>query len=120
MLSKAIERPFIKNPFISDMINLFDSLRYKKSTFGVASCLLLTGESGSGKSELAKYYVKNNPIKELPEGIHIPVLHFQLTSISTPKGFIRELLVAIGDPQLGRGVMTQAELYKRLVILIKT
>lgn len=55
------DRPFIKNPFLAKMVDLFNSLRNKKKKYGVASCMLVTGESGSGKSELAKYYVKNNP-----------------------------------------------------------
>lgn len=120
MESSFIERPFVKNPFLSNMLDLFDSLRYKKINFGVASCLLLTGESGSGKSELAKYYVKNNPIKEQPERTHIPVLHFELKSISTPQEFLIALLVAIGDPQQGLGARNKGELYERLVRLLTT
>lgn len=111
-------RPFIKSPFISDIIKLFDDLRYKKRQFGVASCLLLTGESGSGKSALAEYYVKNNPVVERDDETHIPVLHFELKAISTPLEFLRSLLVAIGDPQQGMGARNQGELYDRLVTLI--
>lgn len=112
-------RPFIKNPFIADMISLFDTLRKKKQNFGVASCLLLTGESGSGKSALAKYYVNKNPVVEQEERTHIPVLHFELRAISTPLDFLRSLLVAIGDPQHGMGARNQGELYDRLITLIK-
>lgn len=114
----VIERPFIKSPFLSNMINLFDSLRRKKKHYGVASCLLLTGESGSGKSELAKYYVKNNPVIEQDERTHIPVLHYELRSVSTPEEFLRSLLVAIGDPQQGLGARNKGELYERLVTLV--
>lgn len=59
MVSQLIDRPFIRNPFISKMIDLFDALRFQKVNFGVPSCALVTGESGSGKSELAKHYIKN-------------------------------------------------------------
>ncbi len=112
-------RPFIKSPFIADMIKLFDTLRYKKQQFGVASCLLLTGESGSGKSALAKYYVTHNPVVEEEERTHIPVLHFELKAISTPLEFLRSLLIAIGDPQQGMGARNQGELYDRLITLIR-
>lgn len=111
-------RPFIKSPFIADMIKLFDTLRYKRRHFGVASCLLLTGESGSGKSALAEHYVRNNPVVEQSERTHIPVLHFELKAISTPLEFLRSLLIAIGDPQQGGGARNQGELYDRLVTLI--
>jgi len=120
MESSHIDRPFIKSPFLSNIIDLFDSLRYKKVNFGVASCLLLTGESGSGKSELAKYYVKNNPVVEQAERTQIPVLHFELKAISTPEEFLRSLLVAVGDPQQGLGARNKGELYDRLVTLVNT
>jgi hypothetical protein len=116
----VVNRPFIKSPFITDMINLFDTLRHKKRHFNVASCLLLTGESGSGKSALAQYYVKNNPVVEQNERTHIPVFHFELRAISTPQDFLRALLVAIGDPQQGMGAKNKNELYDRLVLLIRS
>ena len=113
------ERPFIKSPFLTKMVNLFDSLRNKKKKYGVASCMLVTGESGSGKSELAKYYAKNNPKIEQVERTHIPVLHYELRSVSTPEEFLRSLLVTIGDPQCGRGAKNKGELYERLITLLK-
>lgn len=119
MSNKILEPPFIRSPFLADLIKLFDSLRHKKKHYGVASCLLLTGESGSGKSELAKNYVKNNPVVELEERTYIPVLHYELRSVATPEEFLRSLLVAIGDPQYGRGARNKGELYARLVTLIK-
>lgn len=119
MNNKVLERPFIKSPFLADLIKLFDSLRHKKKHYGMASCLLLTGESGSGKSELAKQYVKNNPLLEGKERTHIPVLHYELRSVATPEEFLRSLLISVGDPQQGRGARNKGELYDRLVTLIK-
>ena len=120
MTNSFIEHPFIKNPFLTKIVELFDLLRQKKKRYGVSSCLLLNGESGSGKSELAKYYVKNNPIVEELERTHIPVLHFELQSVSTVEEFLRSLLVAVGDPQNGLGARNKAELYNRLVNLLTT
>ncbi len=120
MCNNSIEHPFIMNPFISKIINLFDSLRYQVVNFGISSCVLITGESGSGKSEIAKFYVKNNPIIEESIRTHIPVLHFELKAISTPIEFLRSLLVTIGDPQVGLGAKNAGELFNRLVILIRS
>lgn len=120
MENAFIEHPFIKNPFLTKMIELFDLLRQKKKRYGVSSCLLITGESGSGKSELAKYYLKNNPVVEEMEGTRIPVLHFELQSISTVEEFLKSLLVAARDPQNGLGAKNRTELYRRLVILLAT
>jgi hypothetical protein len=118
MENSFIERPFIKSPFIEKILSTLDLLRDKKLRFGVASCLLLTGESGSGKSELAKHYVKNNPLVETPERTFIPVLHFELKSVNTPEEFLKALLVAVGDPQMGLGANNKSDLYKRLVLLL--
>tara|TARA_R110001599_G_scaffold353151_2_gene590443 strand:+ start:2654 stop:3655 length:1002 start_codon:yes stop_codon:yes gene_type:complete len=119
MASLEIEHPFVKNPFSAEMLSLFDMLRHKKKVYGVASCLLLTGESGSGKSGLADYYAKNNPIQEQPERTFIPVLHYELVSVSTPEEFLKSLLVEIGDPQLGLGGRNKKDLLYRLIKLIK-
>ena len=112
-------KPFIKSPFVEQILKLFDSLRQKNEGYGVASCMLLTGESGSGKSELAKYYLNNNPVIEEEERTRIPVLHFELKSVSTPRDLLISLLVAIGDPQKGKNARNQDELFGRLVGLIK-
>ncbi|HSC76490.1 MAG TPA: TniB family NTP-binding protein [Pseudomonadales bacterium] len=119
MGKSALNKPFIKSPFITEMLDLFDTLREKKRRFGVVSCLLLTGESGSGKSAIAEYYVKNNPVIEQSERTYIPVFHFELKAISTPLEFLRSLLIAIGDPQQGMGAKNAGELYARLLALIK-
>lgn len=120
MNSPPSERPFIKSPFHTEVLDLFDTLRLKKKRYGVASCLLLTGESGSGKSELAKHYVKMNPIIEQLERTYIPVLHFELRSVSNVEEFLKSLLIALGDPQMGRGAKNKVELYDRLINLIRT
>lgn len=120
MTNLHIAKPFITNPFITNIFNLFDLLRKQRIQFGTTSCLLLTGESGSGKSELAKKYCMNNPIFEENGSQVIPVLHYELRSISSPKDFLRGLLVAVGDPQQGQGARNQRELYERLIILLRT
>lgn len=119
-MNSVDEKPFIKNPFITEMHELFDSLRIKNERFGHASCLLLTGESGSGKSAIAEYYIAKNPIIETNELTRIPVLHFELKSIARPEEFLRSILVSIGDPQGGLGARNKGELFDRLVTLIKT
>lgn len=120
MGASLLDRPFIKSPYLASLLDIFDLLRHKKNEFGVASCMLLTGESGSGKSELAKQYTKKNPVVELDERTFIPVLHFELQSISTIEEFLKSLLVAFRDPQNGLGARNRKELYSRLIRLVKT
>lgn len=119
MSSSAVETPFIINPFSAKMIQKFDLLRRKKIEYNVASCLLLTGESGSGKSGLADHYAKKNPLQEEAERTYIPVLHYEFEAVSTPEELLKSLLVAIHDPQLGQGGRNKKDLLDRLVKLMK-
>lgn len=120
-MSKAtIAKPFIINPFISKIHNLFDDLRFKNKEYGNASCLLLTGESGSGKSAIAEHYADNNPVIETSYLTRRPILHYELKSVASPVEFLRSILVKVGDPQGGLGARNKGELFERLVTLIKT
>lgn len=112
MTSEFISEPFITSPTTKKVFSLFDSLREKKSRFDVASCGLITGESGSGKSQLAKrYFQKNQPLEE-ENRRRIPVFHYELKEASTIKnvlrGALRNLIIAGGNED-------SHELYERLV-----
>jgi nucleoside-triphosphatase THEP1 len=95
-------------------------LRYKKLNYGVATSMLITGESGSGKSEIAKRYVIKNPLQENEFGIKKAVIHYELKSVSTPEEFLRSILIEVGDPQMGLNARNKSELFNRLVTLLKT
>ena len=118
-MTNILNKPFIQTPSLKNILELFDFLREKKKTFGEASSVLITGESGSGKTELAKQYLYKNPPFETVERSFIPVLHFELRAVSTPVEFLRSILLAIGDPQLGEG-RNAGVLFERFVILSKT
>lgn len=114
------KNPFITNPTINDLFKLMDTLRYNNKIFKKASCLLITGESGSGKSELARHYLEKYPIVKEEERIHIPVLWVELRSITSIKDLMRALLRAIHDPQNGMGGPTTEDLFERFIRLAKT
>lgn len=114
-----LKKPYIKSPFLSKIFKLFDKLRETKKKFDTTSCMLITGESGSGKSQIAKHYVEKNPHVEQDERTYIPVLHYELESVSTEVQLLRSLLIAIGDPQLGEKEKNAVALLKRFVFLSK-
>lgn len=119
-MTAILPKPFIINPFLSTVIETFDSLRLKKKKFDVASCMLVTGESGSGKSALAAHYLEKYPRYDEDIRTVVPVLHYQMRSVATPEAFLRSLLIAIGDPQQGKGAKNKNELYDRLLTLLMT
>ena len=65
-------------------------------------CMLVTGETGVGKTTFIKQYMKNNPrssqVTEEYEGAIIPVLYCELPKAKHPKPVAVELLTELGDP----------------------
>lgn len=99
-------KPFVVTGEVKRIFGMLDGLRKGYIEEGDTNCLI-TGESGSGKSELVKRYAAKYPRKELEEYTHIPVLYVQLRSPQTAKAFTQQILVAIGDPQGGSGVKSK-------------
>ena len=92
-------KPFIRTPKTTEILNLFDKLRDKRNRFGVATCALVTGESGSGKSALAERYFEKHPPVQEDTRLHIPVLHIDISEVSTVKAVLtvaHELLISHG------------------------
>ena len=100
--------PFVATGDVKHIFNILDDLRINYIEEGDTNCLI-TGESGSGKSELVKQYAAKYPRRELEEYTHIPVLYVQLSSPQTAKAFTQQVLATLGDPQGGRGIKTKEE-----------
>ena len=100
--------PFVATGDVKHIFKILDDLRINYIEEGDTNCLI-TGESGSGKSELVKRYAAKYPRRELEEYTHIPVLYVQLSSPQTAKAFTQQVLAALGDPQGGRGIKTKEE-----------
>lgn len=60
--------------------------------------LLLTAESGFGKTILLKQYQSLFPRQTLPNGVMIPVLYVVLPSNPSSLAIVSEILLALGDP----------------------
>ncbi|WP_299581531.1 ATP-binding protein [uncultured Microbulbifer sp.] len=105
--------PFVATGDVKQIFNLLDNLRVGYIEEGDTNCLI-TGESGSGKSELVKQYAAKYPRRELEEYTHIPVLYVQLSSPQTAKAFTQQVLAAMGDPQGGKGIKTKEEGFERI------
>jgi hypothetical protein len=93
--------------------NSFD-LEYKCEPI----CILVTGETGTGKSEYIKKYCANHPRIEEAGRTKILVLVSLLPKVRHPKPVVSQLLRDLGDPLGGTGGDTE-ELTDRLVTLLK-
>lgn len=66
-------------------------------------CLLLTGDTGAGKTTIYKTYAQNYPIQETEEGNIVPIIHAVTPSAATIKGLVTVLLKQLGDPLHDKG-----------------
>ncbi|MBO1256692.1 TniB family NTP-binding protein [Alteromonas sp. 5E99-2] len=71
------------------------------------TCMLVTGETGVGKTTFIEQYMKNNPrstlVSEEDERTIIPVLYCELPKAKHPKPVAVELLKRLGDPVKASG-----------------
>lgn len=61
-------------------------------------CLLIVGESGTGKSTLIERFSRNYSRTTVEGRTQVPVLATRIPSKPTVKGFVTHLLHALGDP----------------------
>lgn len=79
---------------------------------GEPQCLCLIGETGVGKTTLARTYAAAFPRHETPLGARTPILYLETPHPITVKGMTSALLHALGDPRAFKG--TQPEMNARL------
>ncbi len=106
--------PFVATGAVKRIFSVLDDLRAQGYIEEGDTNCLITGESGSGKSELAKQYAAKYSRREFDEYTHIPVLYVKLRSPQTGKAFTQQILTAIGDPQGGRGVKTKEDGFDKI------
>lgn len=80
-------------------------------------CLLLTGNSGVGKSSIIETYCQAYPPSDLPTGYVQPILSSSIPSPTSVRKVIIEMLDSLGAKHPERGV--QADMAARLYCLIR-
>lgn len=85
---------------------------------GDTNCLI-TGESGSGKSELAKRYAEKYPRQEFDEYTYIPVLYVELKSPKSDKAFAEQIVLAMTGSLEGRNIKSKDDGFKLIGRLCK-
>jgi len=66
-------------------------------------CLPILGESRTGKSRSLETFLMKHPRNRQPDGMHIPALYIRVPAKPTVKGFVEQMLRAIGDPKFDKG-----------------
>ena len=73
---------------------------------GVAQNLLILGESGTGKTSLARLFTEQYPKQVLLERDVIPILHVTVPPAATIAGTVESVLGKLGDPEPERGTVS--------------
>lgn len=120
-LIEQVNGLFIATPTLQGILDdIKDMRRFSKLSKyeNEPMCMLVTGETGTGKSEFIKQYLSSNkPVAE-EERTKIPVLVSLIPKVKHPKPVVAQLLRDLGDPLEGMGGDSSSLLH-RLITLLK-
>lgn len=100
-------------PFARAMQEIEDLLQMYRDT-GLASNLLILGESGTGKTTLCRAIFQKYPKTIQPERDWLPVLYIPIPPAATIASVTEAMLTKLGDPAPGKGTVSAkvARLFK--------
>jgi hypothetical protein len=88
---------YVETPLLRTIQEDFDRLRFNKQFAGEPQCMLLTGDTGTGKSSLIRYYAAKYPEQVRHGFIHKPLLVSRIPSRPTLESTMVELLKDLGQ-----------------------
>jgi len=113
---QLIERVFIKYPRLKEFREGIDFCRTRSKAAAEVECMLITGNTGAGKTTLIKWYAGAYPVRILPDRRIQPVLVVLVPSPATVKGLATEMLKVLGDPAADKGTISSQTLRLRKFI----
>ncbi|WP_413113346.1 TniB family NTP-binding protein [Thaumasiovibrio sp. DFM-14] len=93
-----VKQIFIQNPKITDILDDIADCREFSDGIHEPDCMIVVGDTGSGKTTLINKYLDKNPRSETSDGSVIPILSTSLPPNATPITASEQLLSDLGDP----------------------
>lgn len=124
---KQIENIFVPYPNIRKVNNKLNEVLELSAYFAEPECVLLTGESGSGKTAFIKQFVSNYPVIQGAEVDIRPIIYVEIPSQASIKDLCVVILKAFDDPidnskltklVLGEKVINFAKLSKTKLLIL--
>lgn len=97
-IAKQVKQIFIQNPQISDILDDISDCREFSDGIHEPDCMIVVGDTGSGKTTIIDKYLNKNPRSETKDGSVIPILSTSLPPNATPITASEQLLSDLGDP----------------------
>ena len=88
---------YVETPLLRIIQDDFDRLRYDKQFAGEPICMLLTGDTGTGKSSLLRHYMAQSPEQSGHGFVRKPLLVSRIPSKPTLESTMVELLKDLGQ-----------------------
>lgn len=101
------EKIYISSPRHSRVLKRIAYCKEYSKIAAEPHCLLVVGESGTGKSTLIERFSRDFPRADVNGTMHVPVLATRIPSKPTMKGLVTHLLHELGDPCYDKGTEVQ-------------
>lgn len=89
---------FVASPFLKSVLNELDECRELSKLGGDPECIIVTGDTGAGKTSLINKYLELHARNDSYEGSYIPVLSTTLPGEANSVALFQQILADLGHP----------------------
>lgn len=89
---------FVASPFLKAVLNELDECRALSKLGGDPECIIVTGDTGAGKTSLINKYLELNARNDSYESTVIPVLSTTLPGEASSVALFQQILTDLGHP----------------------
>jgi hypothetical protein len=108
---------FVQYPRFAKLLREIKRVHTEADLLVEPLCMMVTGNSGVGKSTLIAEYARHWPRNDVDDGVQVPVLKTEVPLPATISGLATQLLRALGVPNPGAGTVDHRRW--RLVSMLK-
>ena len=101
-----LRKIFVDRPVTEHLTELLNKVRRERDAMTEPSNVMLTGDTGTGKSSFLRKYAARSPSRRTRGRLIQPVLLAEFVTGTTVIGAAKSLLIALGDPSEGSGKLT--------------
>jgi energy-coupling factor transporter ATP-binding protein EcfA2 len=100
---RALQDLFVQRAPTAALGELIDKVRADRDALSEPTCILITGDTGVGKSTFLKHYAVQHPSRREAGCLVQPVIYDELQSKTTILAAAKALLRKLEDPSRGKG-----------------